>query len=105
MNSTVVWKPDLPRLCGRNAAFQCGVEEPSSVPTVLSQYNSSIYVSDSSAAGCILILHFNSAKESDSTELKFSTSGGSIAGITRLNLEAYHGLTSSQHSLVHLHMS
>lgn len=82
MNSNIIWKLDLPRLCGRNATFQCDVEEPSSVTTVLSEYNISIYVCDSSAVGCILMLHFNSAKESDSTKLKFSTLGYSIAVIT-----------------------
>ena len=66
------------------------MEEPSSVTTVLSQYNISAYVCDSSAVGCILVLHFNSAKESDSTELKCSTLGGSTAVITRLTSEACH---------------
>ena len=100
MNSNVIWTLDVPWLCGRNATFQCGMEEPSSVTTVLSQYNISAYVCDSSAVGCILVLHFNSAKESDSTELKCSTLGGSTAVITRLTSEACHSLTSSQPSLV-----
>lgn len=91
--------------------FQRGLEEPSFVTKVLSEYNINICICDSAAMGCILILHVNSTKvkhgSSDSTELnvfrirreRYSNYKADLSGMSQLNQ------FSILCSPIHLHMN